>query len=162
MEKRKETMGMDVCGKNPTTEEGEYFVNNAWMWHPLADYVAAVAPDIAARCEYWHTNDGDGLDAEDSLALADRLQAEIDVGRTARYERLYRSRQEAAPKVPCWLCEGTGTRRRAGDPKHGGIRCNACGGNGVVDDWVTFYPFSVENVRRFVAFLRGSGGFEVW
>jgi len=160
-------MGMEICGKNPTTEEGKYFVNGASRWHPLADYVATVAPDIAARCKYWHTNDGDGLDAEDSLALAVSLQAEIDAGRTARYERLYRGRQEAAPKVPCWLCEGMGTRRPvplvgAGDPKNGGIRCNACDGNGVVDDWVTFYPFSAENVRRFVAFLRDSGGFEIW
>jgi hypothetical protein len=32
-------MGMDLHGKNPTTEEGEYFRNNIWSWGPLADYI---------------------------------------------------------------------------------------------------------------------------
>src|SRR5262249_29445884 len=79
-------------------------------WHPLADYVCEVAPEIAHKCQYWHTNDGDGLNACDSIRLADRLQAEVDAGRTESYARIYQSKQAAMPKEPCIICGGTGTR----------------------------------------------------
>jgi hypothetical protein len=58
-------MGMDVIGRNPTTKQGKYFCNNIHSWHPLARYICAVAPGVADQCKNWHTNDGDGLNAED-------------------------------------------------------------------------------------------------
>jgi len=75
-------MGMDVIGRNPRDGVGNYFRNNVWRWHPLAEYGCEVAPEIAAKCRHWHSNDGDGLDAEDSIRLADLLQKETDAGRT--------------------------------------------------------------------------------
>ena len=48
-------MGMDMYGRKPTGERGEYFRNNVWWWHPLADYCIMIAPDICAPCKYWHT-----------------------------------------------------------------------------------------------------------
>jgi hypothetical protein len=97
-------MGMDISGRKPTTEDGEYFRNTVGWWHPLASYCERVAPEIAERCtvsatygkqnlrargvEYWHTNDGGGLNGPDSLALADILQGEIDSGRCESYARL--------------------------------------------------------------------------
>lgn len=159
-------MGMDVYGKKPTTEEGKYFRNNVWWWRPLADYVCDVAPEIAAGCKHWHSNDGDGLDAEASIRLADVLDKEIAEGRTLSYEKRDASKKAMMPNVRCDLCEGTGTRmpipqRGAGDPKNGGLKCNACHGTGHVRPWDAEYPFSVENVKEFVAFLRGCGGFEI-
>jgi hypothetical protein len=153
-------MGMDVYG-----ESGAYFRSNVWWWRPLADYVIKVAPDIAGQCHYWQSNDGDGLGKADSLRLADSLQAEIDAGRTARYETIYRSEREKLPNEPCWLCEGTGTRkpppqRGAGDPRTDGP-CNCCDATGYTRPQSTEYPFSVDNVRRFVDFLRGCGGFRI-
>jgi hypothetical protein len=160
-------MGMDVCGKKPTTEQGEYFCNSVWWWRPLANYVCEVAPEIAGHCEYWQTNDGDGLNAEDSAALADKLQQEIDSGHTERFAAIYAAEQELTPNEPCHLCEGTGFLRPpaagvcgAGDILTG-IKCNACAGNGFVPPFPTHYRFSVENVRNFVAFLRGCGGFAI-
>jgi hypothetical protein len=29
-------MGMDVYGKEPKSDKGEYFRNNVWWWRPLA------------------------------------------------------------------------------------------------------------------------------
>jgi hypothetical protein len=165
---RKETiMGMDVMGKNPKNETGEYFRNNMWWWPPLAIYVCQVAPEIAAKCKYWQSNDGDGLDGEASMLLADLLQKEIDSGRTERYARLRQSQIEQAPNEPCSLCEGTGTHkpapeRGAGDPTKDGIVCNSCDGNGYVRPWVDNYSFSVENVQEFANFLRDCSGFEIW
>ena len=47
-------MGMDVCGINPTSKEGECFCNNIWSWHPLAEYACRVAPEITPPSEGSH------------------------------------------------------------------------------------------------------------
>lgn len=159
-------MGMDVYGKKPVSETGKYFRNNVWWWRPLADYCCEVAPKITANCKYWQSNDGDGLNAQDSASLADLLQIEIETGATLIYEKRYISTQEATPNEECFICEATGTRNPppiggAGNPKTNGIRCNGCEGTGFVRPYSTQYPFSVENVERFVAFLRDCGGFEI-
>jgi hypothetical protein len=177
-------MSFDIYGRAPTSEEGKYFCRNNMGWAPIAEYILTVAPDIAAKCKYWDTNDGDGLDAEHAVALADRLDAEIQSGRCEHYARKYASDQEMTPDEPCWLCDGTGTRKPpvlfsrlddgtpvysssedgvgAGDPKTTGIKCNCCRGEGTIRPWGTQYRLHVESVREFVTFLRGCGGFEIW
>jgi hypothetical protein len=160
-------MGMDVYGKAPRSEQGKHFRNNAWWWLPLADYCCEVAPEITSKCTHWHTNDGDGLDAADAIALADALQAEINSNRAEPYARRRQSEIEMMPNEPCWLCEGTGTRKPvpdvgAGDLKLGGIKCNGCKGSGYVRPPDDSYRFSVENVIAFIAFLRDCGGFQIW
>ena len=159
-------MGMDIYGKNPSGEQGKYFRNNAWWWRPLATYCCAVAPEITAACQYWQSNDGDGLDAEAAVALADALQQEINSNRTLLYEKQYTGAMESKPDEPCRICAGTGTRLPipqcgAGDPRAGGLKCNGCNATGYVRPSDTNYPFSVENVIEFIAFLRDSGGFEI-
>ena len=160
-------MGMDVYGVKPTTEQGKYFRNSVWSWRPLAIYIKFVAPpELYDKCENWQSNDADGLDADDSQKLADLLQAELDGGGAAKYALTYQSGLEQLPNEVCELCEGTGTRkpppmRGAGDPKKGGIKCNACHGEGYRESWAKMYPFDVENVQEFVTFLRGCGGFKI-
>lgn len=159
-------MGFDIYGADPGTEEGKYFRNNVWWWRPLANYCLEVAPDVTEACPHWHSNDGAGLNAEDALALADALQAELDAGRTETYARRYASRLEAMPNEPCTICEATGVRKEppetgAGDLMNGGVECNACDGEGYCRPFVTHYPFDVDNVREFVTFLRGCGGFSI-
>jgi hypothetical protein len=158
-------MGFDIVGNQPSTVEGEYFHNSCCAWRPLAHYVCTIAPDITNQCKYWHTNDYDGLDAKHAAALADRLDIEIKDGRCERYAQIFSSEQEMAPDEPCFLCESTGTRkpipqRGAGDAITG-IVCNCCHGKGTIRPWWTQYPFSVENVRKFIVFLRGCGGFRI-
>jgi hypothetical protein len=134
-------MGMDLHGNNPITEEGEYFRNNIWSWGPLADYIEQVAPDLARKCRSWSVNEGDGLDAADALELAARLQAEIDSGRCERYARTYaRTYEDRANGTLSGVCD-------------------------VIDEFfegTTYRPFNVQNVRNFVTFLRGCGGFQIW
>jgi hypothetical protein len=152
-------MGFDVIGK-----KGTDFRNNVWGWRPLADYCMDLAPEIAEKCECWHLNEGGGLEEEDALALADRLQQEIDSGRCAAYETDYSARIEAMPEKLCRVCEGTGIRNPGPGDGHGGtsVTCYWCEGSGRTKPWEANYPFSVENVRNFIAFLRGCGGFEIW
>ena len=88
-------MGMDLSGRKPTTEQGEYFCNNVWWWHPLAIYICEVAPEIADHCEYWQTNDGDGLNAEDSYlnAQGPRFPSKLASGFERQADILLRHRR---------------------------------------------------------------------
>jgi hypothetical protein len=56
----------------------------------------------------------------------------------------------------------TGKRAKPPQTGPGSVPCNACNGTGRVPDFDTHYPFSVETVREFVAFLRACGGFEIY
>lgn len=150
-------MGMDVYGKHPTSEIGKYFRNNVWWWRPLWDYCAIVAPKLAGKVEHGQTNDGDGLNAIDSQALAAILRTKIKNGEAKRYEDSYTKRLAAIPDELCEFCKGTG--KRSDMPKQ--PKCNGCEGKGKRRPSDTWYPFSVENVQQFAAFLDECGGFEI-
>lgn len=180
-------MGMDVSGKNPTTEAGAYFCNNVWWWRPLAEYCCEIAPEITANCEYWQSNDGDGLEDDDAKELAAILRAEVASGRCKTYADAYEARRKALPRETCDLCNGTGIRSDALGVEHGQTTkvipattkdsdgtetphpragqvgwCNGCDGIGTRQASSSHYPFTVENVEEFATFLEGSGGFEIW
>lgn len=87
-------MGMDVYGKAPTDERGKYFRNNVWWWHGIPNYIEKAHPDLYAKCKHWHSNDGDGLNAEDSAELAKRLKSDIDSGRVAEFAANWRSTED--------------------------------------------------------------------
>lgn len=165
-------MGMDVMGKNPTSETGAYFRNNVWGWHPLAEYIVDTYPTLAADCTYWHTNDGDGLDSVGALALADALTRDLESGAAQRAVQARDAYLASLPKEECTLCGGTGVRTDEigvelgfdvpRDPQTGRGGCNGCQGEGKQARPETWYHFDVENVRAFAAFLRDCGGFEIW
>jgi hypothetical protein len=142
-------MGMDVYGNNPTGKKGEYFRNPIHYWKALADYIHVVAPTIAAKCTYWYANDGDGLEVSDALELADALQKEIDSGRCETYAKI---------KTRIGLLE----RDTLGN-EHG-LWVIAVDGNGAITSRPSdaTYPFDIQNVKSFVAFLRECGGFRIW
>src|SRR5262245_8259093 len=159
-------MSFDIVGRRPSTKEGECFRNhNGRWWCSLVLYIERIAPDLASQCTHWHTNDCDGLDAEHAAALADRLETEIREGRCERYLRLFKSEQEMEPDEACGACGGTGTRRpwpeRGPGNTSTGTKCYVCDGKGMVRPMWTLGPFSVENVKHFVVFLRGCGGFSI-
>jgi hypothetical protein len=156
-------MGMDVYGNRPTAEAGEYFRNSVWSWHPLWDYCCEIDPQCVGAVENGHSNDGDGLDAVGSLHLAGLLQAEIDSGATAKYSSEYEARLNALSDETCKYCNGTGDRPdlEPADWKKECNGCNSCHGKGTIRPLDTRYPFSVENVTEFVAFLRDCGGFRI-
>lgn len=171
-------MGMDVYGRDPSSETGEYFRNSVWGWHPLADYIIEKAPEhLVVQCRHWHSNDGDGLDAEASIELADWLDDQIESGLADEYEQEYKAMLNAMPDETCQWCKGTGIRNDAigqqygmpykviheeGHPRKGQKGwCNACNGLGKTRPFATSYHFSVENVREFAKFVRDSGGFEI-
>jgi hypothetical protein len=156
-------MGMDVIGKKPTSEVGNYFGSNCWAWPPLAEYFCEVAPEITSKCTCWQSNDGDGLSEGDSRILADILQNEIDSGRTETYAQRLRSELEMIPDEPCDICNGIGVWDASpDDPTKDCIFCSQCDGSGRLRPCATEDMFSVQEVLRFASFLRACGGFEIW
>lgn len=174
-------MGMDVYGVEPTTEKGHYFRNNVWWWRPLADYILSQHGEIATSgCdpEYWHSNDGEGLDAEKALELAKALRYDLDNGITAEYQRKYNEYLASLPREKCDWCNSTGIRTDEVAVAHGMPTkelpteiqiltgrthgwCNGCNGEGSRLGFEAEYPFSIENVAEFCEFLEGCGGFQI-
>lgn len=170
-------MGMDVYGKKPTDPKGEYFRNNVWWWHPLADYISENHRSAASRCPDWHSNSGYGLDAVYSKTLAIALKNDIASGRAAAWQARRDAALAALPRLQCDLCAGTGIRCDAvgvqmgqpdrmieaeGHPRRGQKGwCNGCDGQGTVADQRTWYQFNVENLDEFAEFLGHCGGFEI-
>jgi hypothetical protein len=170
-------MGMDVYGKNATSEKGEYFRNNIWWWRPLWDYCESIAPDLCESVS-GHSNDGDGLDETDTAELARRLSDELSKGHTLAYQNKHNEYRASLPREDCEYCGATGIRTdevgvtngmetKELSPElqvltgrtHG--TCNGCNGVGTRENWETSYPFSVENVAEFVDFLLDCGGFSI-
>jgi len=170
-------MGMDVYGKNATSEKGEYFRNNIWWWRPLWNYCVEVAPELCADIE-GHSNSGDGLDRIGATALSDILFEELQNGRTVQYEQDYYARLAVLPRNDCQFCGATGIRTDKigtgmGQPNkelspevqvltgrtHGW--CNGCDGVGTVESERLSYPFTADNVQEFAEFLSDCGGFSI-
>jgi len=172
-------MGMDVHGTNPTTEAGSYFRASIWGWRPLWGYCEDVAPELTARVEYGHSNDGDGLNDNNSKELAEVLREEIKSNRAAEYVTAREAEIAALPDRPCSCCDGTGLRSEPPNTGKGNILCHGCGGDpfGAVYDpnnpkhkpgtgkcrpWDASYHLDVDMIKEFAAFLDECGGFEIW
>jgi hypothetical protein len=152
---------MDVYGKAPTSETGKYFRRSVWGWRPLWTYCEETAPEISEKVAYGHTNDGDGLGVEDSIALSQHLREEIASGCTARYIRERDDRLASLPDEPCRICDGTGRRLPPPDVGAGTRPCNGCSSRGMVRPFETHYGLLVEDVTEFADFLSDCGGFEI-
>lgn len=159
-------MGMDVYGKEPANKTGEYFRRSVWGWHPLADYVTESFPDLTAGCSYWQSNDGDGLDADDSRALSDALLAAVADGTVAAYVSARDAALDALPSEECRYCRGTGLRTDKvgtdmGMHVPGGRGCNGCNGKGSRRPFDCSYGLEVSDISEFADFLAACGGFEI-
>ena len=170
-------MGMDVFGRNPKSERGEYFRNNVWWWRPLWDFCTEVAPELCEKVA-GHYNDGDGLCESEAEVLAEILKEKLASGEVEEHEKRYNEYRASLPREDCELCGATGIRTdKVGiemgmhdrelsaevqiltGRTHGW--CNACDGVGTRESWEAQYPFSVDNVKEFAEFVQDSGGFSI-
>jgi hypothetical protein len=134
-------MGMDVYGRNPSAPEGEYFRASIWEWPVLVKIITTLCPRETSGCQHWHTNDGDGLNSAQALALADAIGRKLRSG------------------------EVTATLREIATPCHAGSPIVAA-----IEEWFGAAQLLAlcdegvdENyVAKFASFLRASGGFEIW
>lgn len=177
-------MGMDVMGTSPSKKCGEYFRANLWWWSPLWAYCDQVAPEICGQVEHAYSNDGDGLDGDDSKALATVLLKEYKEGNTKKYQDGRDAEIKAQPSERCNWCAGTGERswwtdetgEKQKDIADGELtedekkiykktvasECNCCLGKGEKVHWSNDYGFEADFVKKFATFLRYCGGFSIW
>lgn len=106
-------------------------------------------------------NGGDKISATKSLKIAKHLQKIVDDGSADKYEKEYTKHLKEMPDIDCYLCEGTGKRKKAPQGGAGTIKCNGCKGTGKTEPWAKSYPFSVENLQEFIDFSKESGGFRI-
>ena len=171
-------MGMDVYGLTAKTEKGNYFRNNVWWWRPLAVFIEETYPDVAIKCEDWHSNSGCGLNEADSMVLGKMILNDIADGTVKRYEDARLIGLSELPREDCSLCNMTGIRTDTVGVEHNMPNqelppevailvgrthgtCNACNGIGTKENWGLSYGFSVDNVQEFAEFLMECGGFEI-
>jgi len=139
--------------------QGAYFRNNVWYWHPLWQFVCDACDDFLSEEEQSRgsVNDGYEYDAETALQIADRLKEALEVGFVQKFAEERQARLDSLPLETCTQCDGTGVR----DDEYVQGKCNGCDGTGKVKNWNTHYPFDVDNVKEFEQFCRLSGGFEI-
>jgi len=171
-------MGMDVYGKQPTSEAGEYFRRNVWGWHPLWEMCEDLFPTIAGQVECGHTNDGDGLDAVLSVDLGTGLTEAVADGRVAGWIAQRNAHVAAMPMEPCLICDSTGIRTDEIGVKMGQHDkalskekaiilgrefgwCNGCDGDGEKMPWMASYEVESDDAVEFSEFLAACGGFEI-
>lgn len=71
-------MGMDVYGRDPKSEDGEYFRANIWSWRPIHELIEKANVLPQRMVEEMAFNDGAGPDAEQALLLAYQIGHMID------------------------------------------------------------------------------------
>ncbi len=171
-------MGMDVYGKNPNNEIGQYFRRNVWGWRPLWQYVEDNHPEIAELVKYAQSNDGDGLNATKSKALAKLLKEDLASDAAMNYIDQRNKYLSELERPECDLCSGTGIRTdKVGEEMKMPTRelsvemslltgrthgyCNGCNGEGKRDAWETSYYLDLDDLAEFADFLENCGGFEI-
>lgn len=145
-------MGMDVYGRNPKNEKGEYFRNNVWWWSPLWEFCCDVDPTLQKRVPRGWFNDGDGLKTQTACtALAKKLRHSIESGYAEFFIGQFEFEKNDIALENCSYCK----EQPAND-------CSCCGGTGKAKPIQSSYRINLENINKFVDFLENCGGFEIW
>jgi hypothetical protein len=181
---------MDVVGMNPKNEDGKYFHANSCEYLGLAApgrTMREVAPAETKPCEHWFLNDGDGLHANYSERLADRLEKVLAAGSLGECIRslpellfeeemavgtvletafgacgdapwiMAEARIGDPESVPVWRLREAGPEIAPARPVSGQKAVSLTGGP--PEDWRRQLR---EVLPSFIRFLRASGGFEIW
>lgn len=181
-------MGVDIYGREPTSETGRYF-RKAWGgWSPILNVMRRFVPAATMEtCKHWGTNDGDGLDDANSKNAAASLEEAIESGALDAFIEDQNLRLDNLPNEECRLCHGTGIRTDAigedsrftdkicdeieprwtlfaGQPHpRAGQKgwCNGCNGRGYDRPNECLRYYEREAVDRWVEFLKECGGFNI-
>lgn len=155
----------DILTEWEKENPGDYFRSNWWGWRPivmLCEY-ASEENELNIDFSYWGSNDGAGLDNQkDCNRLADALE-----------EIIHTSTQMEEPSDVIYLNLGSWTdmngrflgeeittplneQYKVGEVLYGSV---------VMNDGSIVHPShsaSLKHVKKFIAFLRECGGFEIW
>jgi hypothetical protein len=163
-------MGVDISGRKPKTEVGDYFCSNWWGWRPINAIceVAAYNSKLKIDFSYWGSNDGKGLKTQKQCdKLADAI--ELLISENTQYnENLADDDDRIYIVMGSWCEAGTGrfipsekTMKLNEDYEYGSLLFRPV----VTPDGTlveSSHSTSLGRIKSFVTFLRNCGGFEIW
>ena len=152
-------MGFDLAGLNVKGENGDYFHTNCWGWRPIWWFLGSKADDILTEEDLkgGESNCMHEISEKKADAISERIDFLLKEGYIDKYSKERIEYLENLPLEECDLCQGTGKRKDM-EVRSG---CNKCLGKGSVKNFITNYPFNVEELMRFAKFVEHSGGFNI-
>ena len=163
-------MGVDISGRKPTTNEGDYFRANWWGWRPINTICELAAYDSKLKIDfsYWGSNDGKGLKTQSQCnKLADAI--ELLISENPEYnDNLSDDDDRIYIAMGSWCEAGTG--KFIGSEREDVLNQEYEYGTLLFRPVVTpdgalvesSHSTSLRRIKEFVTFLRGCGGFEIW
>jgi hypothetical protein len=144
-------MGFDIYGKNAKSEKGEYFRNNVWWWHRLADLVIDHWKEIGLKekeIQDWHSNSGQKVSKESAEKISKWLN-----------KVLKDKDDKDARKWETWIEQNALEHKKMelAIKKSLDEKCKD-----TLETIKSNYPFHWSNVKDFAEFCEASGGFEIW
>lgn len=161
-------MGVDISGRKPMNDDGDYFSSNWWAWRPIhmLSEVAIEVKNLKMNTDGWGSNDGKGLRTQKQCdRLADALENLIknDFG-----EELSESNDRIQLCMGSWVEAGTGkfvsdeyVQELNEEYPYGTILHSPIvtkNGNMVESS----HSCSLVSIQRWIKFLRNCGGFKIW
>jgi hypothetical protein len=161
-------MGVDISGRKPKTEEGDYFCSNWWGWRPILaiSEAAMLNSKLDYDTSYWGSNDGKGLRTQKQC---DKLADAIELLISNNYnEYLIEDDDRIYIVMGSWCEAGTGKfigserehilnqQYEYGDILYAPV---------VAEDGTlveSSYSTSLGRIKQWITFLRSCGGFKIW
>ena len=162
-------MGVDISGRKPKTNEGDYFSSNWWGWRPI-NYICQLAAEqskLKIDFSYWGSNDGKGLTTQKQCdKLADAI--ELLISNSAGYnENMVDNDDRIYVVLGAWVEAGTGRFYSEEDIElneqyeYGSILFNSVvTKSGKMVE--SAHSCSLGHIKNWITFLRGCGGFKIW
>jgi hypothetical protein len=151
-------MGVDISGRKPKTEVGDYFSSNWWGWRPILaiSEAAMISSKLDYDTSYWGSNDGKGLRTQKQCdKLADAIELLISNNWN---EYLTEDDDRIYIVMGSWCEAGTGKfiGSEYGDILYGPIVAE----NGTMVE--SSHGTSLGRIKQWITFLRSCGGFKIW
>jgi hypothetical protein len=161
-------MGVDISGRKPKSEAGDYFCSNWWGWRPILalSESAMLNSKLDYDTSYWGSNDGKGLRTQKQCdKLADALELLIS---NTYNEYLMDDDDRIYICMGSWVEAGTGRfisseftqslneQYEWGDILYGPVVAE----NGTMVE--SSYSTSLGRLKQWITFLRNCGGFKIW
>jgi hypothetical protein len=161
-------MGVDISGRKPKTEAGDYFSSNWWGWRPILalSESAMLSNKLDYDTSYWGSNDGKGLRTQKQC---DKLADAIELLISNNYnEYLTEDDDRIYIVMGSWCEAGTGkfvpsefTASLNEQYEYGDILYTpVVAENGTMVE--SSHSTSLGRLKAWITFLRSCGGFKIW
>ena len=161
-------MGVDISGRNPINDDGDYFSSNWWAWRPIhmLSEVAIEVKKLKMNTNGWGSNDGKGLRTQGQCdRLADALE---EILKNNFSDKLEEESDRIYYCMGSWVEDGTGKFMTTEEQEelndeysYGTILYSPI----VTKDGKLVVPShssSLVHIQVWIKFLRNCGGFRIF